>query len=151
MSEAVDDPLLHNRATFGVALGGAGVSVTVGDLPLSHRNRRHRLTRRVTAARGSVRRPVVSEQLCAVAEMKIWASYRHRRGGSGEIGVSWARGSSGGWKARCVGPSTFQPRDDRAAPPTLSRSDFPSGAERDKEIRSSLVPPWYGRAVALSF
>src|SRR5215212_43399 len=69
MSEAVDDPLLHNRATFGVALGGAGVSVTVGDLPLSHRNWRDQLARRVTAARGAVRCAVVRQQLFGIARV----------------------------------------------------------------------------------
>src|SRR5215207_10882011 len=67
--EAVDGPLLHYGATVGVTLGGAGVSVTVGDLPLSHRNRRDRLARRDTAARSAVHRPVVREQLSGVARV----------------------------------------------------------------------------------
>ena len=63
VSEAVDGPLLHDGITVSVALSGAGVSVTVGDLPLSYRYRRDRLARRVTAARSAVRRPVVRKQL----------------------------------------------------------------------------------------
>src|SRR5215207_1876704 len=69
VSEAMDGPLLHNGTTVGVALGGAGVCVTVGDLPLSHRDRWDRLACRVTAARSAVHCSVVREQLFGIARV----------------------------------------------------------------------------------
>ena len=69
VSEAVDGPLLHDGATVGVVLSSAGVSVAAGDLPLSHRDRRDRLARRVTAARGGVYLLVDREQLFGVARV----------------------------------------------------------------------------------
>src|SRR5215210_3094846 len=69
VSEAVDGPLLHNGATVGVVLSSAGVSVAAGDLPLSHRDWRDRLARRVTAARGGVHLLVDREQLFGVARV----------------------------------------------------------------------------------
>src|SRR5918997_645049 len=67
--EAVDRPLLYDGATLSVTLSGAGVSVTVGDLPPSHRDQRDRLARRVTPARSGVSRPVVREKLFGVARV----------------------------------------------------------------------------------
>ena len=69
VSEAVDGPLLHNGTAVGVALSSASVSVTIGDLPLSHRDRRVSRSRRVSVAGSAVPRPVVGEQLFGVARV----------------------------------------------------------------------------------